>query len=54
MTTKEENLEFLNNAINTLNQKTVDKLRKNGKTDIDKKSEMIAKQKYILSITFLT
>jgi len=34
-----------------LNQKTVDKLRKNGKTDIDKKSEMIAKQKYILSIT---
>ena len=34
-----------------MNLKTVKKIRKNGSKDIDKKSEIIAKQKYILSIT---
>ena len=34
-----------------MNLKTVKNIRKNGSKDIDKKSEIIAKQKYILSIT---
>jgi len=34
-----------------INQKNAEKVAKNGKVDIDKKSEIIAKQKYILSIT---
>ena len=34
-----------------INPKTVKNIRKNGSKDIDKKSEIIAKQKYILSIT---
>ena len=34
-----------------INSRTAKKVQKNGSTDIDKKSEIIAKQKYILSIT---
>jgi DNA gyrase subunit A len=42
-------LSVLNNV--NISQKTAQNLLKNGKSDKDKKSEVVAKQKYILSIT---